>query len=142
MALIDKFWAWFGVDNNELGEEVLEISENNESNNRGVPNVVSIHTNKNMKVVVCEPEDFEQAQSLADHLKNRRQVILNLENTPSDVCQRIVDFLSGTTYALEGYSQQLGKTIFIFTPSNVEISKDHRLMRKSSNFLSNYGGGK
>ncbi|HNX29160.1 MAG TPA: cell division protein SepF [Syntrophomonadaceae bacterium] len=141
MSLIDKFWAWFGVDNNESGNEVLEISENNEGSSRGVPNVVSIHTNKNMKVVVCEPDSFDEAQALADHLKSRRQVILNLENTPPDACQRIVDFISGTTYALEGNSQQLGKTIFIFTPSNVEISKDHRLMRKS-NLFNTYGGGK
>lgn len=141
MALMDKFWAWFGVENNELDEDIIEISENNGANSRGVPNVVSIHTNKNMKVVVCEPESFDEAQSLADHLKNRRQVILNLENTPGEVCQRIVDFLSGTTYALEGHSQQLGKTIFIFTPSNVEISKDYRGMRKN-NLLNSYGGAK
>lgn len=134
MALMDKFWAWFGVDNDELDEEMLESSENNEGNNRGSQNVVSIHTNKNMKVVVCEPDSFDEAQALADHLKNRRQVILNLENTPPEVCQRIVDFISGTTYALEGNSQQLGKTIFIFTPSNVEISKDLRLIKRGNLF--------
>ncbi|NLF45335.1 MAG: cell division protein SepF, partial [Syntrophomonadaceae bacterium] len=84
---------------------------------------------------------FDDAQALADHLKSRRQVILNLENTTPDISQRIVDFVSGTTYALEGHSQQVGKTIFIFTPSNVEISKDLRLPRKGSVF-NTYGGGK
>lgn len=141
MAILDKFWAWFGVDNNELDEEMQDYPEAYEGSSRSVQNVVSIHTNKNMKVVVCEPDSFEEAQALADHLKSRRQVILNLENTPADVSQRIVDFISGTTYALEGNSQQVGKTIFIFTPSNVEISKDIRLTRRSSLFNS-YGGGK
>ena len=137
MALIDKFWAWFGVDNTE---EIIEIPENNEPSKRGMPNIVSIHTNKNMKVVICEPEDFAEAESLADHLKNRRQVILNLEKTPDEYSQRIVDFLSGTTLALEGNSKKLGKTIFIFTPSNVEISKNYRRMNKSS--LQSYGESK
>ncbi|HPF43702.1 MAG TPA: cell division protein SepF [Syntrophomonadaceae bacterium] len=141
MALMEKFWAWFGVENDQLDDEMLETSDINEGSSRGVQNVVSIHTNKNMKVVVCEPENFDEAQALADHLKNRRQVILNLENTPPDACQRIVDFISGTTYALEGNSQQVGKTIFIFTPSNVEISKDLRLIRRGSLF-NNYGGSK
>ncbi len=141
MGLMDKFWAWFGVDNDELGEELLEITENGETNPRGIPNVVSIHTNKGMKVIVAEPDSFDDAQGLADHLKSRRQVILNLENTTPEIAQRIVDFVSGTTYALEGNSQQVGKTIFIFTPSNVEISKDLRLPRKG-NMFNTYGGGK
>ncbi len=141
MGLMDKFWSWFGVDTNELDGELIEITENGESNPRGIPNVVSIHTTKGMKVIVAEPDSFDDAQALADHLKNRRQIILNLENTPADASQRIVDFISGTTYALEGHSQQVGKTIFIFTPSNVEISKDLRLPRKGS-IINTYGGGK
>jgi cell division inhibitor SepF len=51
---------------------------------------------------------------------------MNLEATSPEIAQRIIDFLSGTTYALDGNSQQLGKQIFLFTPSNVEIAKDHR----------------
>jgi hypothetical protein len=55
MALMEKFWAWFGVENDQLDDEMLETSDINEGSSRGVQNVVSIHTNKNMKVVVCEP---------------------------------------------------------------------------------------
>jgi cell division inhibitor SepF len=93
-------------------------------------------------VVVCEPEKFEEVQALADHLKNRRQIILNFESTPPEVSQRIIDFISGSLYSLDGQSQQLGRNIFLFAPSNVEITKDHRtLMRRNSlSGLEPYGG--
>lgn len=94
---------------------------------------MSIHTGKNLKVVVCEPEKFDEVQALADHLKNRKQVILNFESTAPEVSQRIIDFISGATYALDGQSQQLGRNIFLFAPSNVEVAKDHRILMRKSN---------
>jgi cell division inhibitor SepF len=128
---MDQVWAWFGVQS-EVKEEIIELPDTSSADNkRTLANVVSISTNKNFKVVVCEPETFDEVQVLADHLKNRKQIILNFEHTAPEISQKIIDFISGTTYALEGNSQQLGNNMFIFTPSNVEISKDHRiLMRK------------
>ncbi len=133
MGLLDSFWSWLGVQT-EVEEHVMELPAAAERESRaGSNNLVSIHTGKNLKVVVCEPERFEEVQALADHLKNRKQVILNFENTPPEVSQRIIDFISGTVYALDGQSQQLGRNIFLFAPSNVEVSKDHRsLMRKGN----------
>ncbi|HAA09295.1 MAG: cell division protein SepF [Syntrophomonadaceae bacterium] len=125
MGIGDKFWSWLGVEHEEVREELLEIPKNLEES-RNPANIVSIHTNKTMKVVVCEPESFDEVQILADHLKNRKQVIMNMEATSPEIAQRIIDFLSGTTYALDGHSQQLGRHIFLFTPSNVEITRDHR----------------
>ena len=125
MGIGDKFWSWLGVEHEEVREELLEIPKNLEES-RNTANIVSIHTNKTMKVVVCEPESFDEVQILADHLKNRKQVIMNMEATSPEIAQRIIDFLSGTTYALDGHSQQLGRHIFLFTPSNVEITRDHR----------------
>lgn len=133
MGLMDKVWTWLGVQT-EVREELMELPQMGDKdydNKKNIANVVSIHTNKNLKVVVCEPENFDEVQVLADHLKNRKQIILNFENTPPDVSQKVIDFISGTTYALEGHTQQLGQHIFLFTPSNVEIARDHRsLMRK------------
>lgn len=143
MGMMNKLWTWMGVEREEdIREEIIEIPANLDDNARTQPNVVSIHTNKTMKVVVCEPESFDEVQVLADHLKNRKQVILNFENTQPEVSQKIIDFLSGTTYSLDGNSQQLGNNIFIFTPSNVEISKDNRAFMRKSSFINPFGGEK
>ncbi|MBO8158580.1 cell division protein SepF [Thermosyntropha sp.] len=143
MAITDKFWRWLGVEE-ELKEEKLALPESTSAPETGKANknVVSLHSNKTLKVVVCEPESFEEVQVLADHLKSRRQVILNFENTSPEVAQRIIDFLSGTTYSLDGHSQQLGPHIFIFTPSNVEISTDHRTIIRKHGLGSSWGGNK
>ena len=84
--------------------------------------VVSIHTQKQVSVIVVEPVSFEEAQGIAEHLKARKSVILNLEKTSENLCQRIVDFISGTTYALGGNMQKVGNGIFLFVPNNVDIS--------------------
>lgn len=143
MGAMDKLWTWLGIS--EEKEEYIEIPGTGEpevSNKKSIANVVSIHSNKNIKVIVCEPHSFDEVQVIADHLKNRKQVILNFENTSPEVSQKIIDFISGTTYALDGNSQQLGVHIFLFTPSNVEITRDHRLlMRKQSVSKSGLFGG-
>lgn len=153
MGMMDKFWLWLGVEHQEEvdEEEIIEtpvnkpeiVKKSNLNNNTGsgsAANIVSIHTNKSMKVIVCDPESFDEVQVLCNYLKNRKQVITNLENTPPEISQRIVDFLSGATYSLEGQSQQIGRNIFLFTPSNVEVAKDHRtLMRKHG--MNNPSGG-
>lgn len=149
MGKMNKFFNWLGIEQEEIEEEIIElpVTMGEESSNRGFSsrssaNVVSIHTNsgKQMKVIVCEPDSYDEVQVLADHLKNRKQVILNFENTPKELSQRIIDFVSGTTYALEGNSQQLGTHIFLFTPSNVEISRDARGIMKRHNFNNIFGG--
>lgn len=84
--------------------------------------VVSIHTQKQVRVIVVEPVSFEEAQGIAEHLKARKSVILNLERTDVELAQRLVDFISGTTYALGGNMQKVGNGIFLFVPNNVDIS--------------------
>lgn len=140
MGKLNKFWSWLGVEQEEVREEIIEVPAASEDSIRSISNVVSIHANKTMKVVVCEPESFDEVQLLSDHLKNRKQVILNFENTPKDLSRRILDFLFGATYALEGNSQQLGHDIFIFTPSNVEIARDARSIMRKHGFGSIFGG--
>lgn len=140
MSRMDKFWNWLGIADEEVvTEQFVDLPAANESSTK-TPNVVSIHTNKNMKVIVCEPQNFDEVQMLADHLKNRKQVIVNFENTPDDVSRRIFDFISGTTYALDGNSQQLGKDVFLFAPSNVEISKDARTLMMLHKNRQPFGG--
>jgi cell division inhibitor SepF len=131
MGIIDRFWGWLGVQS-EVEEHYVELPAGAERDNKAA-NLVSIHTGKNLKVVVCEPEKYDEVQALADHLKNRKQVILNFESTAPEVSQRIIDFISGATYALDGQSQQLGRHIFLFAPSNVEVAKDHRILMRKNN---------
>jgi cell division inhibitor SepF len=142
MRVIDNLWKWLGVQT-EDEEEYHELPVLSERDNRSGVNIVSIHGGKNVKVIVCEPERFEEVQALADHLKNRKQIILNFEATPPDVSQKIIDFISGAVYSLDGQSQQLGHNIFLFAPSSVEISTDHKtLMRKHDQLRPETFGGK
>ena len=90
--------------------------------NRKSAQVLSIHAPKQMKVVVLEPKSFDDSQHIADQLKNRRPVIVNLENAERNLAKRIVDFVSGATYALNGNMQKVGNGIFLFVPNNVDIS--------------------
>ena len=131
MSFVDKLWRWLGFAEVEE-EEVpsLPIVGNREINRKA--NLISLQGAKTVKVVVSEPTTFEEAQDLADSLKNRRQVVLNLNGTEIDIARRIIDFLSGTTYALDGQTQKLGENIFLFAPSNVEISREPRMLMRSS----------
>lgn len=86
--------------------------------------VVSLHAQRQMRVTVVEPKSFEDVQGMADHLKNRRPVIINLEQAEPDLAKRVVDFISGATYALNGSMQKVGKGIFLFVPSNMDIDNE------------------
>jgi cell division inhibitor SepF len=86
-------------------------------------NVVSLQSvQKASKVILVEPRVYSEAQEISDHLKNRRAVIVNLQRIEHDQAKRIVDFLSGTVYAIGGDIQKVGPSIFLCTPDNVEIS--------------------
>lgn len=86
-------------------------------------NVVSLQSvQKSSKVVLSEPRVYAEAQEIADHLKNRRAVVVNLQRIQHDQAKRIVDFLSGTVYAIGGDIQRIGSDIFLCTPDNVDVS--------------------
>lgn len=74
------------------------------------------------KVVLCEPRTYNEAQEIADNIVNRRSVVINLERVDHQQAKRIVDFLSGTVYAVNGDIQKLGSQTFLCTPDNVEVS--------------------
>lgn len=83
--------------------------------------VVNLHTQKQVKLFLCEPEAFEEAQAVADQLRSHRPVVLNLHKAQFDHAVRIIDFISGTIYALGGRMEKIGHQIFLCTPENVEI---------------------
>lgn len=90
-------------------------------------NVVNLHANKNMRLVIMRPAEFSEAQAIVDHIKTKRPVLVNLEETEINEARRIVDFLSGATYALDGNMQKVSQHIFVFAPSQVEVNAElHR----------------
>jgi len=131
--LIDKVIGIMGFSDEEPEEiDIFEENEREKSSQEEVRSsrknaqVVSIHSQKQMRVVVMEPTSFEEAQNIADQLKSRRPVIVNLENAEKMLAKRIVDFISWTTYALNGNMQKVGNGIFLFVPTNVDISGEMR----------------
>ncbi|MBE6151718.1 MAG: cell division protein SepF [Firmicutes bacterium] len=73
------------------------------------------------KMILLEPRAYSESQQIVDHLKNRNTVVVNLKRVTSDQAKRIVDFLSGTIYAIGGEIQKIGGGIFLCTPNNVNI---------------------
>ena len=86
--------------------------------------VVNIHTTTQLQVVLVKPDRFEQASEIADHLREKRTVVLNLESTQKDVSRRLLDFLSGVAYAHEGKIKKVAISTYIITPYNVDILGD------------------
>ncbi len=86
--------------------------------------VVNINATTQLSVVLVKPERFENAADIADHLREKRTVVLNLEQTNKDVARRLVDFLSGVTYAQDGKIKKVANSTFIITPYNVDILGD------------------
>lgn len=84
-------------------------------------NIVSIHSQKNVRVMLTEPRSYEETQEIADYLRSRRPVVVNLHKVRGEQATRIVDFLSGTVYALNGSISKIGTNIFLCTPDTVEI---------------------
>ena len=99
----------FGVDGVEDSYYSLKPEEALKDNNGG------------SKMILLEPRAYSESQQIVDHLKNRNTVVVNLKRVTSDQAKRIVDFLSGTIYAIGGDIQKIGGGIFLCTPNNVNI---------------------
>lgn len=116
MAL-DKLKTLFGGDEDgseEIGtdEEFYSISREEYHEENGVAG---------SKMMLLEPRAYSESQQIADYLKNRSAVVVNLKRVTPDQAKRIVDFLSGTIYAIGGDLQKLGGGIFLCTPNNVNV---------------------
>lgn len=81
---------------------------------------VDIKSNGN-KMILVEPRAYSETQQIADHLKRRNSVVVNLKRVTNDQARRIIDFLSGTLYAIGGELQKLGNGIYLCTPKNVNV---------------------
>jgi cell division inhibitor SepF len=94
------------------------------SDRRGSSKVVNIHTTAQLQVVLVKPDRFDNVSEIADHLRDKHAVVLNLESTNKDVARRLVDFLSGCAYALDGKIKKVAISTYLITPYNVDIVGD------------------
>ncbi|GAB3067877.1 cell division protein SepF [Virgibacillus ainsalahensis] len=126
MSIKNKIKNYFTMDDEYEYEYVEETPEqesnsNGKSKNQNVVNLTSMQQ-PSSKVVLCEPRTYNEAQEIADNIVNRRAVVINLQRVENQQAKRIVDFLSGTVYAVNGDIQKLGVETFLCTPDNVDVS--------------------
>ncbi len=111
-----------GSSNSYQGYEA-PVQEPAPSRSRG-GRVVNLNSAVQLSVVLVKPDRFEAAADIADHLKEQKAVLLNLEQADAEVSRRMVDFLSGVAYAKEGKVKKVAKSTYMITPCNVEVVGD------------------
>lgn len=147
MNVIDKICGKFGLSDTE--DEILDLEEEGmdqdqkkrpydkeepgvrQDRREEVGNVVNLHSGASvrenvvaakMKVIIIEPKTFDDAQQVANNLRERKPVVINFEHTDAESAKRIIDFISGTTYALNGEIKKVGHNVFLCAPSNVNVT--------------------
>ena len=132
---MSKVWDLFGMDSaepEEIDEENVydydeeeDYEEDKKLFGRKNKVVAMPQTQGNsIKMVISQPTTFEQSDEICSFLKEKKSVIVNLEYVNKDVARRIVDFISGGVYALDGYIQKVSNSIFLVAPSNYEITNE------------------
>lgn len=124
--MFDKVLHFMGFEEEILDQEEKqdEPEEQPWSRKKEKGTLVSLPSHRQMRVVVTEPRTFEDVLAVTDNLKNRRPVIINLEQADPELGRRVVDFVSGATYALNGRTQKVGNGIFLSVPNNMDIASE------------------
>ena len=132
-AIMDKVWGLFGMDSaepEEDEEDVYDLVDEEEEETEGNRlfgkrnKIVAMPQNPSVKMVISQPTTFEQSEEICSFLKEKKSVIVNLEYVNKDVARRIVDFISGGVYALNGHIQKISNSIFLIAPVNYEITNE------------------
>ena len=111
-----------GVFDKILGkEEIGETTSEDEFYSLDVAEAYKDNNSEGNKMILLEPRAYSESQQIADHLKKRNTVVVNLKRVTAEQAKRIVDFLSGTLYAIGGDLQKLGSGIFLCTPKNINV---------------------
>ena len=145
-ALINKMLNLVGFDSEE---ELMEEEENNSSftsktydQNKETVNpfkknngkLVNLSNANQLKLVVMQPTSFDDAQDVCDHLKEKKPVVINLEYADKETARRLIDFLSGAVYGVDGHIQKVSPTIFLIVPFNVDILSDSKEDKNKGTF--------
>lgn len=126
MEILKGLGRMMGFEDEE-DDDLYEDEEIEPFVNKKQNKIVNIHTASSSKVVISKPNNYDEGQIIVDNLKSRKIVIVNLNNIgDTKEGQRVLDFLIGAVYALEGGLQSVEKGVFILTPSNIEVSNELR----------------
>jgi len=132
-AIMSKVWDLFGMDSAEPEEVDEDIYEYDEIEDEEIEDrkffgrkskVLPMPQASAVKMVISQPTTFEQSEEICGFLKEKKSVIVNLEYVNKDVARRIVDFISGGVYALDGHIQKISNSIFLVAPLNYEITNE------------------
>lgn len=147
-TMFNKILNFIGLEESVLEEDVIqegygydEDYSSQQDSNYNVKSktkkgkVVNIHSNPYVKVMVYQPFSYDDTQTIVDNLKNRKPIIVNLEALDVELAQRVLDFMSGAVYALDGSIHKVSRGIFVLAPSNVDISGDIPEELKGKNFF-------
>ncbi len=125
----------------KMSDRDYGIRHDRQENRMGPQNVVDFQNaasardsavaSHKMKVVVIEPKSFDDAQEVANCLREKRPVVINFDKTDAEAAKRIIDFISGTTYALNGEIKKVGRNVFLCAPSNVNVSYTEEEIKKA-----------
>ncbi len=132
MSMKDKFRNFFNTEEEYEYIEEYETEEPQSVSGKKGKNIVNLSAIQQpaSKMMLCEPKSYNEVQEIADHLLNKRAVIINLQQVDDKQAKRIIDFLSGTVYAVKGDIQKLGIATFLCAPDTMDVSGEisHRLL--------------
>ena len=112
-------------EDEEYGKEIVDEDDGEPViTNKKNSKVVNIHTSSATKVTITKPVDYEEATEICEALKNRRIVLVNTTVLELKIAQRLLDFISGSCYALGGELQQIERGVYLLSPSNVEVTNE------------------
>ena len=134
MAIKDAFKNLIGIPSDDYYNDNEDINDTNDDfidspmitavNNQKKDKVVNVHATTQLAVVLVKPENFEDASAIADHLNEKKTVVLNLESANKEVSRRMIDFLCGAAYANHGKMKRVANNTYIITPYNVDVMGD------------------
>ena len=124
MGFGDKFKDWLngGTDAVDVDRDDVNNLEDNDMANELNYNQSNMSLDGAIELKVVKPERFESVSQIADHLLSRRTVVLNLENTNKETARRLIDFLSGVAYSINGQLKKIASNAYVITPDNVDVS--------------------
>jgi cell division inhibitor SepF len=124
MGFGDKFKDWLngGTDAVDVDRDDVNDLEDNDMAHELNYNQSNMSLDGAIELKVVKPERFESVSQIADHLLSRRTVVLNLENTNKETARRLIDFLSGVAYSINGQLKKIASNAYVITPDNVDVS--------------------
>lgn len=135
-ALVSKMLGWVGIQDQEdiyeeevydemaQEEEMEEIAQPRTSKKGKIINMPASNPSSKMRMIVYQPNNNEDTQDIIDNLKDRKAIIVNLDELETDVAQRVLDFISGAVYALNGSIKKVARSIFVVAPSNIDVDSN------------------